>query len=83
MKNMSCSIINRTTQTTIGRNGEVVEKSNKSGSALQNPDISRMTLNALMRNQMRVKQGTARSFWSHFMTRNASANTNTTETAAV
>jgi hypothetical protein len=79
---MTCSIINRTTQTTIGRN-QVLDKSQSSVSGLQRPDINRMTLDALMRKQMRVRQGNARPFWSYFMNRNDSANTNIPETAAV
>lgn len=80
---MACSIINRTTQTTIGRNGQVVEKSKVSGSALQNPDLSRMTLDALMRKQMRTPRGNARGFWHRVVVRAAIANGNDVQSSAV
>lgn len=83
---MNCSIINRTTQTIIGRNftgfpDAALDQSRSS--ALQRPDINRMNLNALMRKQMRIRQGTARPFWSYFSTRHESANCNIPETAAI
>jgi hypothetical protein len=79
---MNCAIINKQTQTIIGRNGiEAFDKVQFSGSALQNPELSRMTLNALIRRQMRSHTGTARTFWAHFMTRHAIANHNTADQA--
>lgn len=80
---MTCSIINRSTRTTIGRNDQAFDKSKNSGSALQSPDLSRMRLDALMRKQMRISQTPDRSYWAHFMNRTQSANGNATETAAI
>lgn len=79
---MNCAIINQQTQTTYGQNGsQNVDKVQFSGSALQTPDVSRLTLETLMRRQMRPQTGTARGFWSHFMTRHAIANHNIADLA--
>lgn len=78
---MTCSIFSRTTQTTLGNKGQAVDKSKHSGSALQNPDMSRLTLDALLRGQMRPSQSNARGFWHRTVVRAAIANAN--ESAAV
>ena len=74
---MSCSIINQTTQTTLTHDkGHPFDKSAFFGNAQQSPDISRMTLDALIRRQMRSRTASAPSYWSHFLSRNTVANGN-------
>jgi hypothetical protein len=73
---MSCSIINRSTQTVFGQNSAICVKGTYGGSALQNPDLSGMTLKALMRKELRLPKGTSHSFWSQFLNRNVVANVN-------
>jgi len=76
---MNCSIINHSTSTSLGRDSEDAEKYEFSPSALQSPEVSRLALNSMMRRQQRTKQGPARSFWAHLLSRNSAANGNTAE----
>lgn len=76
---MNCSIINHSTATSLGDDGERFEKYEFSASALQSPEVSRLALNSLIRRQQRTKQGPARAFWAHLLSRTHAANGNSAE----
>jgi hypothetical protein len=80
---MSCSIISDTIKITM--DGETAHKTLSATpvpgyrSALQNPDISKVQLETLLRRQARPGAATGRSqknFWSAFMTQYRSSHAN-------
>ncbi len=74
---MNCSIFDHKTRVTICfENNKPFENNKLTGNALQNPDISRLTVNALVRRKARATTGFSRGFWSRFRSQPASANTN-------
>lgn len=73
---MTCSIINHATATNIGRDSELSEKTDFSPTALQRPEVSRLTLDAMIRRQKRTRENSARLFWSQLLSRTTAANGN-------